>query len=65
MWQFRLLSSVMGHRTIGDDLAEAVTALEDAIENEEFDELEAGDRAYVHEALHYLTLVQDGSGQET
>ncbi|MFC4357733.1 hypothetical protein ACFO0N_07195 [Halobium salinum] len=50
----------MDHRTVGDDIAEAISELEAAIENDGYDELMARDQAYLHEALHYLTLVQRG-----
>lgn len=51
----------MEHRTIGDNLAEAIAELEHAVENDGYDALEPCDQAYLHEALHFLTLVENGS----
>lgn len=51
----------MENRTIGDNLAEATTNLENAIQNEGYDELGARQQAYLQEALYYLEVIQDGS----
>lgn len=53
----------MDHRTIGDELAEAISELERAVENEGYEQLSARDQAYIHESLHYLTLVQQDSDE--
>ncbi len=47
----------MNHRTIGDEISEAMCALEHAIETEGFDQLPACDRAFVQECLHYLQQI--------
>jgi hypothetical protein len=44
----------MRHRTIGDEIAEATYALENAVESEAYEELSARQRAYLQEALYYL-----------
>lgn len=51
----------MENRTIGDDIAEAAISLENAIDNEAYDDLRARDQAYLQEALYFLSLVQNGS----
>ncbi|EJN57097.1 hypothetical protein [Halogranum rubrum] len=51
----------MENRTIGDNLAEATTNLENAIQNEGYGELSARQQAYLQEALYYLEVVQEGS----
>lgn len=50
----------MRHRTVGDDITEATTAIEHAVESEGYDQLSAGDRAHLRESLHYLEQLSDG-----
>lgn len=47
----------MIYRTIGDDISEAMNALEHATDTEAYDRLSAGDRAYLQEALHHLQQI--------
>ncbi|MFC6722854.1 hypothetical protein ACFQE1_00225 [Halobium palmae] len=42
-----------------DNIAEAQTALAHAIDSESYDQLSAKDQAYLQEAAHFLTLVQN------
>ncbi|MFC6726530.1 hypothetical protein ACFQE1_19610 [Halobium palmae] len=51
----------MENRTIGDDLAEATISLENAIDNEQYDELPPSDQAYLQEALYFLNIVQSNA----
>lgn len=54
----------MENHTIGDGLAEATEALENAVETNGYQQLPARHQAYLQEALYYLDVVQGDNGQE-
>lgn len=53
----------MENRTIGDSLATATKNLEDAIDTDEYHELDPHQQAYLQEALHYLESVQSDTAR--
>jgi hypothetical protein len=47
------------NRTIGDDIADAQTALAHAVDTDDYEQLSPENQADLQEAVHFLTLVQN------